>query len=113
MALSQVKNLTDKALKTWHCFQIDLSSILKPMRTLQPTEFVALLAAADVNQAGFARLCGVSARQVNKWCRGRAAVPRWAAVLAIALRELSAEALTILLEELPCTNALYGPVAAR
>lgn len=69
------------------------------MRALQPTEFAAILAAADVSQAGFARLSGVSPRQVNKWCRGRAAVPRWAALLALALRELSAEALTILLNE--------------
>jgi DNA-binding transcriptional regulator YiaG len=71
------------------------------MRTLQHTEFVALLASADVSQAGFARLSGVSARQVNKWCRGRAGVPRWAALLALALRELSAEALIIMFEELP------------
>ncbi len=75
------------------------------MRTLQHTEFVALLAAADVSQAGFARLSGVSARQVNKWCRGRATLPRWAALLALALRELSPEALTIMLEELPCASA--------
>jgi transcriptional regulator with XRE-family HTH domain len=70
------------------------------MRTLEHTEFVLLLATADVSQASFARLSGVSARQVNKWCRGRAALPRWAALLAIALQELSAEALTIALEEL-------------
>jgi transcriptional regulator with XRE-family HTH domain len=70
------------------------------MRTLQHTDFVALLAAADVSQAGFARLSGVSARQVNKWCRGQAALPRWAALLAIALRELTAEALIIMFEEL-------------
>jgi transcriptional regulator with XRE-family HTH domain len=60
------------------------------MRTLQPAEFLAILAAADVSHAGFARLSGVSARQVNKWCRGRTALPRWAGLLAIALRELSA-----------------------
>ena len=86
------------------CFQMELSSIPIPMRTLQHTEFVALLAAADISQAGFARLAGVSARQVNKWCRGRAALPRRAALLAIALRELSAEALTIMLEELPLAS---------
>ncbi len=67
-------------------------------------EFVALLATADISQAGFARLAGVSARQVNKWCRGRAALPRWAALLAIALRELSADALTIILEGLPLAS---------
>jgi transcriptional regulator with XRE-family HTH domain len=75
------------------------------MRTLQHTEFVALLAAAEVSQAGFARLSGVSARQVNKWCRARAALPRWAALLALALGELSAETLTIMLEELPRASA--------
>ncbi len=75
------------------------------MRTLQPIEFVALLASSDVSQAGFARLSGVSARQVNKWCRGRATLPRWAALLALALQELSAETLSIMLEELPRASA--------
>lgn len=74
------------------------------MRTLKSTEFTAILGEADVSQAGFGRLSGVSSRQVNKWCRGRAVVPRWAALLAIALRELSAEALTIMLEELPIVS---------
>jgi len=78
------------------------------MRTLQYAEFVALLAAADVSQAGFACLSGVSARQVNKWCRGRAAVPRWAVMLAIALRELSTEAMVIMLEELPSASGSDG-----
>jgi hypothetical protein len=36
----------------------------------------ALLGRAEVSQAGFARLAGVTPRQVNNWCRGRAAVPR-------------------------------------
>lgn len=76
------------------------------MRTLQGTEFAAILVAADISQANFARLSGVSSRQVNKWCRGGAAVPRWAALLAIALRELSAEALSIMLEEV--LNAISG-----
>jgi len=79
------------------------------MRTLQHAEFVALLAAADISQAAFARLAGVSARQVNKWCRGSAALPRWAGLLAIALRELSAEALTIMLEELPLASPDRAP----
>ena len=35
------------------------------MRTLQHAEFVALLAAADVSQASFARLSGVSARPIQ------------------------------------------------
>lgn len=88
---------------------MELSSISRSMRTLQHTEFVALLASADVSQAGFARLAGVSARQVNKWCRGRAALPRWAALLGLALGELSAETLTIMLEELPLTGLTAPP----
>jgi transcriptional regulator with XRE-family HTH domain len=75
------------------------------MKPISGSAFTALLSQADVSQAGFARLSGVSPRQVNKWCRGRAAVPRWAALLAIALRELSAEALTIMLEELPFASS--------
>jgi len=58
-----------------------------------------LLGRADVSQAAFARLAGVTARQVNNWCRGRAVVPSWAAVLAGVLQEQSPEALTILVEE--------------
>jgi hypothetical protein len=69
------------------------------MRALLCTEFVALLARSDVRQAAFARLADVTARQVNNWCRGRAAVPKWAAVLAIALAEVTPEALEIRLEE--------------
>ena len=45
------------------------------MRTLLHTEFAVLLARADVRQAAFARLTGVTPRQVNNWARGRAAVP--------------------------------------
>ncbi len=63
------------------------------------TEFAALLARADVTQAAFARLAGVTARQVNNWVRGRAAVSQWAALLAVALLDLSAEELAIGLEE--------------
>jgi transcriptional regulator with XRE-family HTH domain len=69
------------------------------MRTLLHTEFDALLALAGVSQARFARLTGVTARQVNNWARGRALVPQWAALLAAALRDFSPEALTIALEE--------------
>ena len=54
---------------------------LQAMRALIGTEFAALLARADVSQAGFARLAGYTTRQVNNWCRARAAVPpgprRW------------------------------------
>jgi hypothetical protein len=39
------------------------------------------------------------ARQVNNWCRGRAAVPVWAAIIARVLQDRSPEALTIDLEE--------------
>lgn len=69
------------------------------MRALLHTEFDALLARASVNQASFARLTGVTARQVNNWARGRALVPQWAALLAVALQDFSPEALTISLEE--------------
>jgi transcriptional regulator with XRE-family HTH domain len=68
------------------------------MRTLLHTEFAALLARADVRQAAFARLTGVTPRQVNNWCRGRAAVPRWAALLAIVLEDTTQDALTIVAE---------------
>jgi len=69
------------------------------MRALLATEFAALLSRADVSQAAFARLAGVTPRQVNNWCRARAAVPTWAAALAIVLQETSPEAIGILLEE--------------
>lgn len=69
------------------------------MRALLSTEFAALLARADVSQAAFARLAGVTPRQVNNWARGRALVPRWAALLVVALLEHSAEALVLALEE--------------
>jgi len=63
------------------------------MRALLSTEFAALLDRVSLSQAAFARLTGVTTRQVNKWARGRADVPQWAALLAIALTEQSAEAL--------------------
>jgi hypothetical protein len=44
-------------------------------------------------------LAGVTPGQVNKWCRGRAAVPVWAGVIAVVLRDRSPEARTIDLEE--------------
>lgn len=69
------------------------------MRALLHTEFAALLARTEVSQAGFARLSGLTPRQVNNWCRGRAAVPPWAAALAVLLQERSPEAITILVEE--------------
>ena len=69
------------------------------MHRLTATAFAALLARTNVSQAAFARLAGVTPRQVNKWCRGRAAVPAWAAVIAVVLHDRSPEALTIDLEE--------------
>ena len=64
------------------------------------TEVVALLARAGVTQAAFARLAGVTARQVNNWVCGRAAVPQWASLLAIAILDLSTEELATRLEEM-------------
>ena len=63
------------------------------------SEFAAFLARADISQAAFARLTGMTPRQVNKWARGRATVPRWAVLLAVLLQDHSPEALTIALEE--------------
>jgi hypothetical protein len=69
------------------------------MRTLLHTEFAALLARTGTSQAGFARLTGLTPRQVNNWCRGRAAVPYWAAALAVVLGEHAPEAIAMLLAE--------------
>ncbi|HST75412.1 MAG TPA: helix-turn-helix domain-containing protein [Acetobacteraceae bacterium] len=69
------------------------------MRALLHTEFTALLARAGVSQAAFARLAGVTPRQVNNWARGRAAVPKWAAVLAGVLAEFTPEALEIMIDD--------------
>ena len=69
-----------------------------------------------MSQAAFARFTGVTPRQVNNWCRGRAAVPARAelakvpsasadgmpvegALIAVVLDVHSPEALTIILEE--------------
>jgi len=78
---------------------------------LQPTghQFAALLVTADISQAAFARLAGVSPRQVNNWCRNRAKVPRWATLLAVVLHEHSVEALTINAEEILSAPALPAP----
>lgn len=69
------------------------------MFRISGNQFVDLLARAGVSQASFGRLADVSARQVNNWCRGRAAVPSWAAILAGVLQERSPEALAIMVEE--------------
>ena len=78
------------------------------MHRLTGPTFTALLARAGFSQAAFARLAGVTPRQVNKWCRGRAAVPAWAAVIAVVLQDHSPEALTIDLEE-----TLQPPAASQ
>ena len=49
-------------------------------------------------QAAFARMAGVTARQVNTGCRGRARAPRWAMILAAVLQKLSPDALAMMLE---------------
>jgi len=69
------------------------------MRALLHTEFVALLARVGVTQAAFAHLTGVTPRQVNNWCRGRAAVPTWAAALAVILDQMSPDAIAMRLDE--------------
>ena len=93
---------------------MEVASTLAQMRALLHTEFGALLARAAVSQAGFARLAGVTPRQVNNWARGHAAVPRWAAMLAITLEQLSPDALDILLEEarFSCHEVLGIPANA-
>ena len=69
------------------------------MPKLTSTALTAPLERAQVSQAAFARLAGVTPRQVNKWCRGQAPVPVWAGLLAVILQERSPEALAIDLEE--------------
>ena len=75
----------------------------RPVRALLATEFRALLARADVSQAAFARLTGYTTRQANNWCQARAAIPPWAAALAIVLQDLSPDAIQIQLEEVTFT----------
>jgi len=69
------------------------------MRALLHTEFAALLARAGTSQAAFARLTGLTPRQVNNWCRGRAAVPPWAAALAALLDQHSPDAIAMMVDE--------------
>ena len=69
------------------------------MPRLTQVAFAALLARADISQAAFARLAGVTPRQVNKWCRSQAPVPVWAGLLAVILQDRSPDALAIDLEE--------------
>ena len=69
------------------------------MHRLTATASAALLARTNVAQAAIARLAGVTPRQVNNWCRDRAAVPVWAGIIAGVLQDRSPDALTIDLEE--------------
>ena len=69
------------------------------MKRVSGSAFTALLAQAGLSQAAFARLTGVSPRQVNKWCRCQAAVPVWAGLAAALLRDHSPDAMIITLEE--------------
>ena len=71
----------------------------EPRKAASSSRLAALLAKAYCSQAGSARLTGVTARQVNAWCRGQAITSRWALILATILQQHSADALTIALEE--------------
>ena len=56
---------------------------------------------------------GVTARQVNNWCRGRARAPRWALVLAALLAERSPEELALTLDEALSELAIDSPAGSR
>ena len=73
--------------------------MMRRMQRLSDSAFTALLAQAGLSQAAFARLTGVTPRQVNKWCRGQATVPVWAGLIAALLQDHSADAMIITLEE--------------
>ena len=82
------------------------------MDTSRPAALAELLDRADVRQATFARLAGVTARQVNNWCRGRARAPRWALVLAAILAERSPEELALTLDEALSELAVDAPAGS-
>lgn len=71
----------------------------KPLTTLPKPALQVLLAEADCSQASFARLTGITTRQINAWCRGQAVTPRWALILATTLQQHSPDALTMALEK--------------
>jgi DnaJ-domain-containing protein 1 len=58
------------------------------MDELTHTEFITLLRRGHTSQARFARLTGYSVQHVNAWCQGRSPIPRWASLLAKALRKI-------------------------
>ena len=78
-----------------------------------PPVLAGMLLKADVSQAAFARLTGVTARHVNSWCRGRAVTPRWALILAVMLQAQSPEALAMMLEEALLPSAQPASEANR
>ena len=73
--------------------------MLRPSGAVFQASLAKLLATAHCSQASFARLTGVSTRQVNAWCRGRAETPRWALIVAAVLQQHSPDALAMGLEE--------------
>ncbi len=64
----------------------------------RPSSVKHRLAPVGVSQAGCAPRTGITARQVNNWCRGRATLPPWAAALAVLLERHSPEAIAMLTE---------------
>ena len=73
--------------------------MIKPLEPPSNPPLAAWLAAADCSQARFARLTGLTPRQVNAWCRGHTHTPRWALLIATLLRQHSPDAMAIALEE--------------
>ena len=69
------------------------------MRALLHTEFAALLARAGVEPGRLRPALRLTPRQVNNWCRGRAAVPPWAAALAAVQDQHSPDAIAIMVDE--------------
>jgi hypothetical protein len=66
------------------------------MRLLLHTEFALLLKRAGIKQSAFARMSGVTARQVNRWCRGDATVPLWAAGYVAALTHVPSHTIALM-----------------
>ena len=82
--------------------RVTSTELISVKTRLQPPTrppIAAWLRAADYSQARFARLTGVTTRQVNAWCRSHAKTPRWALLIATLLRQHSPDAMAIALEE--------------
>ena len=90
-------------------------SILQPRRALLHAEFAALPGRAGTSQVALAGLAGVTVRQANNRARGCAALPRWAALLAVVLTNATAEAPVLLLgdTQLSCDQVLDVPHSAQ